>query len=366
MAICLAMAYAFGAVDIPVQIGPAFVIQAENCAIQAEIGQFTTAALDNAQVVYVATDNTGDKTHGYGQIKFIFPDSIPDGEYVLRVRWKTGVMNASAWAFTLGAQNGTVQEGNFYKSQQHMFYPGHGDGHNNEWLVDELAGPNGLSFKTWPNTKVANYFSVTGIGPGDFYVRLMDTATAEDNYLAVDYFELIPVDIINRSYHFEAESCAILGSTALVDQDGVLVAYNHTPGSGGHLYATGQNTFVFPAPLESGDYIVKMAYYIWSWNPGCGSSFAIIPLGSGSVIEHGVAPSGAWRSFWPSITGNTYAVDELAGPNGMQWPHAAQADYVSILSADANEMAIKFSDECSNTYNSFTIDYFELIPLAGL
>jgi len=353
-----------GAIDVPVPTGPPVIVQAEDCSITAVSGHYSTGQIDSTDVVYVATNASGDKKNGFGDIKFNFPNSVPDGEYTLRVRWHTGTMNASAWAFMIGADSGTVVEGSYYKSGKwHFYYPGHPNSHNDQWFIDDLAGPNGLRFKVWPNTKVLNYINVAGAGSGDFYVRFLDTATATNNYLALDYFELTPVTIQNKSYHFEAEDCSIISTKTFVQDYGVLIAYDQVQG---HIYATGEGTFAFPGEMEDGDYIVKMAYYIWSWDSGAYSSFAIVSLGGASVVEHGVSSSGAWRTFWPNVSGHTYAVDELAGPDGMQWPHQTQADYVTISGVDPNEMAVKFWDQCSNTYNSFTLDYFEIIPVSGL
>lgn len=362
--------WARGAFDVPIPSGSTSIIQAENCTIVPVSGNYSTGTIDGNNVVYVATDASGDKTRSYGDIKFKFPSAIPDGEYTLRVRWKSGTMNSSAWAFMLGSEHGDVTEGGYFKNQWHYFYPGHLLLEDNGWFTDDLAGPNGLRFKTWPNSKVLNYITVSGVGAGDFYVRLWDTAVSANNYFAVDSFELTPVTIQNRTYHFDANNCTITSSVALRQPDGVLVAYDYSnpvPGNG-HQNATGEATFAFPAAIANGDYVVKMAYELLSWTSGTQSSFAIVGLNGATVTEHGVSNNGAWRAYWPTVTNIghlVYEMDELAGPNGMQWPHQQQADYITVSDAGANGLAVKIWDQSGSSYNCLVLRYFELLPTGG-
>ncbi len=184
---------------------------AKNPRVRAEHWQITGFNTDYALVdshtgrdVVVTTDAAGNPAHAMGEVEFRFPGPIPDGTYTLAVRWMTGTMTGTPWAYRLGADAGTVVENGITSGRWHYFYPGHttdnGQGndaghtgeHDGQWFTHDLAGPNPVGLNVYPDTPVRTSISLKGVGPGDFYIRLRDLSPARNNFLQIAYFELTP------------------------------------------------------------------------------------------------------------------------------------------------------------------------------
>ncbi|MAE63032.1 MAG: hypothetical protein CMJ18_02065, partial [Phycisphaeraceae bacterium] len=50
-----------------------------------------------------------------------------------------------------------------------------------------------LDLAVWPNSAIAESITVSGIGPGDLYIRVRDMSPGRDNHLRIDHVELVPV-----------------------------------------------------------------------------------------------------------------------------------------------------------------------------
>jgi len=189
------------------------IVQAEDWIISSENGHYAEGNAPpewaaTGQVVWVGTDSAGNPEHAAGRIivalppepnlsgdvKFTFPGAIPGGDYRLTIKWHSGTMNGTPWAFKLGADGGSVTEhGVSTSGKWHYFYPGHQGSHSDQWFTHDLAGPNPVQFSMWPNSPVGDYVTFSGIDQGEFYIRIWDLSPAKDNYFAIDYFELTPL-----------------------------------------------------------------------------------------------------------------------------------------------------------------------------
>ncbi|MFH1616677.1 MAG: hypothetical protein ABIG61_16535 [Planctomycetota bacterium] len=353
--------------------GPEIIIQAEDCTITALGGGYITGAAPPewaaaTPVVSLASGIAG-LENGYGDIKFTFPGSIPDGDYTLSVKWHTAEMAGQAWGFMIDSESAGVAEGSFPGGQWHYFYPGKPDIHDDQWFEDELTGPNGLSFATYSGTPVRPYMTVKGIGNNDFYVRVSDMAIGQNNYMAIDYFVLQSVTVANKSIHVEAEDCTIaaVSPNTYWRIDGPLI-FMATNASGNTQSAVGNIAFYLPPVIPDGTYTLKLGYRIGGTWEGAGSSFKIAPAGgsSGTIHEDGIITQNGWHTFYP-VGYALYEVDDLAGLAGLSFPvdpGTPIADSVTVSNIASGEFVIYIWDQSANSYDFFGIDFFELIPVS--
>jgi len=74
-------------------------VRAEDWLITALDGHYAKVESSRGTLVQTATDDAGNPTHAVGDLMFRFPGAIPDGVYRLTVRWRTGAMGGTPWAF---------------------------------------------------------------------------------------------------------------------------------------------------------------------------------------------------------------------------------------------------------------------------
>jgi hypothetical protein len=175
--------------DLPPD-GP--VVRAENCIIMALDGNFGYLDTAHGRDVLVSTDPSGNPAFAVGDIKFNFPGVVSNGTYRLSMRWTTGTMGGTPWAFQVGSDSGTVTEGGAPSGSWHYFFPGQNVPDSDEVFTRDLAGTNPIDFSLWVNSPVAGSITVSGVGSDDFYVRVWDMSPSIDNHFAIEYFQLIP------------------------------------------------------------------------------------------------------------------------------------------------------------------------------
>jgi len=357
-----------------------YTIQAEDCNITAISGSYISGSAPNdwpgdTNVVRLATSSAGGLEYGCGEIKFAIPVAIPDCDYLLSVRWHTGTMDGGkTWAYSIGADSGSVMDGAFPGGQWHYFYPGDDvndpNKHNDQWFTDYLAGPNGMTFTTWTNTPVRPYLTLSNIGSDDLYIKILDTGFSKDNSFGIDYFVLHSVYGLDKTIHVEAEDCNIADSDGSDPNSYWLASdpwvYMATDANGNVIYGQDEITFYLPDAIPDGNYLLEMGYAIGAW-AGVSSSFKIAPSSgsSGTIAENGIATQNGWHNFDPNGS-NLYQIDELAGPNGLSFPVdpcTPIATSLTVSGIGAKEFAIHIWDQSAGTYDHFAIDYFELIPL---
>ena len=118
-------------------------------------GHYAEIDSEKGTKIQLATDQAGNPAHAVGDFKFRFPNAIADGTYRVTIRWRTGTMGGTPWAFLLGSDAGTVTENGIESGRWHFFYPGHSGPHSNQWFTHDLAGPSPIDFSMWPNSPVA-------------------------------------------------------------------------------------------------------------------------------------------------------------------------------------------------------------------
>jgi len=165
----------------------------EDWQITAIDGHYAKIDSEQGTQIQLATDQAGNPAHAVGDFKFWFQNAIEDGTYRVTIRWRTGTMGGTPWAFLLGCDAGIVTEDGIESGRWHYFYPGHSGPHSNQWFTHDLAGPDPIDFSMWPNGPVARSITVSGVGPGDFYVRLRDMSPGRNNSFAVESIELTPL-----------------------------------------------------------------------------------------------------------------------------------------------------------------------------
>ena len=171
-------------------------VRAEDWIITAVDGDYAKVDGAGGKVVLVCTDGAGNPTHAMGDAKFSFSGAIPDGNYELTVHWYSGTMGATPWAYRLGTDAGSLTENGVTIStvdNWHYFYPGHSGSHSDQWFTHDYSGANPIDFAMWPNSPVSTSITASGIGQGDFYIRLRDMSPDQGNYFSIEYFELAPI-----------------------------------------------------------------------------------------------------------------------------------------------------------------------------
>jgi hypothetical protein len=177
--------------NVSVPSGP--VVRAEDCQISALDGHFAYVDTFLGRDVLVSTDPAGNPAYAVGDIKFNFPGVVSNGTYRLTVRWRTGTVAGTPWAYKLGSDSGSVTENGVPTSGKwHYFYPGQSGPHGDQWHAHDLAGPEPVDFSMFPNTAVGSSVTVSGVAAGDFYVRVWDMSPSRDNFFTIEYFQLSP------------------------------------------------------------------------------------------------------------------------------------------------------------------------------
>ena len=176
-------------------------IRAEDWLIAALDGHYAKVDSAAGTLIQLATDAAGNPAHAVGDFKFRFPGAIPDGKYRLTVRWRTGTMGGTPWAYLLGTEAGRVTEHGIPSGRWHYFYPGHSGSDSDRWFAHDLAGSNPVDFSMWPNSPVSTEITissigrqnVSGVGQGDFYIRLRDMSPGENNSFSIESIALTPI-----------------------------------------------------------------------------------------------------------------------------------------------------------------------------
>ena len=169
---------------------PSLDVRAEHCRIKALVGRYNKIESARGSLIQLATDARGNPAHAVGDFKLHLPIAIPDGTYRVSIRWRSGTMGGTPWAYLLGTESGQVIEHGVSSGRWHYFYPGHSESHNDRWFTQDLAGPNPLKFSMWPNSLAASAISVSGVEPGGFYVRIRDMSPGRDNAFAIESIAL--------------------------------------------------------------------------------------------------------------------------------------------------------------------------------
>jgi hypothetical protein len=180
-------------VTLPEEREESLTLRAEDWLISAIDGHYTKIDSAKGTLVQLATDAAGNPAHAVGEFKLRFPSAIPDGTYQLTIRWRTGTMGGTPWAFLLGTEAGRVTETGILSGRWHYFYPGHSGAHSDHWFTHDLAGPNPIDFAMWPNSPVSTSISISGVGEGEFYVRLRDMSPGKNNSFGIESIALTPL-----------------------------------------------------------------------------------------------------------------------------------------------------------------------------
>jgi len=169
------------------------IIRAETCRITALYGHFAHADAEDGREILLSTDAAGNPMHAIGIIQFNLPGTVSNGAYRLSMRWRTGTMAGTPWAFHLGGDSGSVTENGIPGGRWHIFFPGQAGSHSEQSFTHDLAGPDPIEFSMWVNSPLAASITVKNVEAGDLFVRLWDMSPSRDNYFAVESFELTPL-----------------------------------------------------------------------------------------------------------------------------------------------------------------------------
>ena len=85
-------------------------VRAEDWLITALDGEYALVDSFRGRLVQLATAAGGKSNHAVGDFVFRFPGAVPNGKYRVTVRWRTGAMGGTPWAFLLGSDAGQVRE----------------------------------------------------------------------------------------------------------------------------------------------------------------------------------------------------------------------------------------------------------------
>ncbi len=182
-------------------------VRATQCHIKARYGSYRKVESVRGTLIQLATTPAGNTAHAVGDVELRLPHAIADGTYRVTVRWRTGTMCGTPWAFLLGSDGGTVTE-HSTAGRWHYFYPGLSGKHSDQWFEHDLAGPNPVDFAVWPNTPIAPSVTIRGAGKGEFYIRLRDMSPARGNSLSIESITLTPVEGSERHEEAVAQAAA--------------------------------------------------------------------------------------------------------------------------------------------------------------
>ncbi|MAR13277.1 MAG: hypothetical protein CL681_25325 [Blastopirellula sp.] len=185
----------------------ALTFRATQCQLKARFGNYRKVESARGELIQLATDPSGNAAYAVGDVEFRLPHPIADGAYHVTVRWRTGTMSGTPWAFLLGCDGGAVIA-HSTASRWHYFYPGLSGKHSDQWFEHDLAGPNPVDFAVWPNTPIAPSVTIRGAGKGEFYVRLRDMSPARGNSLSIESITLTPVEGPKRNEQAGAQAAA--------------------------------------------------------------------------------------------------------------------------------------------------------------
>jgi hypothetical protein len=174
-------------------------VRATDCHIEAKHGNFAYVDREGDREVLVSTDAAGNPLHAVGDIQFSFPGMVSNGTYRLTVRWRTGGVEGTPWAYRLGSRSGRVVENGTVSGAWHDFYPGQAGRHGGQAFVEDLAGPEPIGSARYVNRAAGSSLTVDGVGKGDFYVRIWDMSPSRNNYFAIESFTLTPVPAPSNS-----------------------------------------------------------------------------------------------------------------------------------------------------------------------
>lgn len=373
----------------PFAVGPAIRIEAEDCIISSAsspaTSYWTTYDPGDGPRVIVTTDSGGDSFTATGEVRFAFPDAIPDGTYWLRMKW--GLNSWSHYWFSykidhLGSgylgENGalTKPDGN------HLIWTRLGEFEpdiTGEWEgIDDLAGPDGFDFYVNPDSTVGTSITVTNAGAGDLSVVIWDYSNGGYDRVEIDWFELVPIE--GETLTIQAEDCIGSGKC---DVDGFAeFEYFGTSGhaviarvGGDHQGETGIGTMAFPIPIPDGEYMLRMNWAVDAWAESYGR-VGIENLGSGTITENGAVTDvdgyhrfETWDPNEVYVTGwSGWMNDYIVGPDGMYFDVMGNTIGLSLTVAGvgAGELAVSMDEPAVSSYNVFRIDKFELIPIVPL
>ncbi|MFH1616685.1 MAG: hypothetical protein ABIG61_16575 [Planctomycetota bacterium] len=186
---------------VPQPGSAAILVQAEDCNLS---GLAAIGSLGGIDYVNIASDiNEPDPTaYATGQGYMTIPVAIPDGNYILEMRYQANnwaeTQSSAYQIFTTGSGS-VVENGISTQNGWHSWIIDGTGGGSTAWYVDQIAGPgssdgtmseSGFSFVT--TEPAAEYLTIKGVGAYELVVGIDDYSTAMYNRLQIDYFRLLP------------------------------------------------------------------------------------------------------------------------------------------------------------------------------
>ena len=290
-------------------------VRAEDWLITALDGEYSLIDSSRGRLVQLATAVGGESNHAVGDFVFRFPGAVPNGKYRVTVRWRTGVMGGTPWAFLLGSDAGQVREDGISSGKWHYFYPGHNAAHSNQWFTHDLAGPNPVGFSMWPNSPVAPSITVSASDPD----QPVPDPEGRPVYVAFDT-RVQPQKYPDQPAGFRSTPMVTFGG-ATSPEGGptaqhwkAYTAWNRDAAPGKELLEfAGVGTTTLDHALPPGDYIVHADWSANSWNNG---DWVALKFSGTGVSEHGSDdPGGFHRIYPPATRGEPVQSDELIGPS---------------------------------------------------
>jgi len=162
--------------------------------VEAENMTLGGAYYNGGSLIYYASldASTGYFQSYAGSMTAAFPQAIPDGIYMLTVRWGVGNINNFAQAYAIGATSGTVTENGPVTSQNgwHTFYPAVAAA----TTTDDLAGTGPFTMgSVWSGSPRATSITTSGVGAGGLVLSFWDMSSLNYDYMSLDWFELTPI-----------------------------------------------------------------------------------------------------------------------------------------------------------------------------
>ena len=173
-------------------------IEAEDCLLSGYAVDMGTGYVE------VARDpNTGANQGETGDGIFGFPRSIPDGDYVLEMRYRGvswGESQIAYYKIEAFGDASIVENGIVKQSQLHGWAIDGNDVQWTSWWDDELAGPDSYAntsmsesgYGILPTTPAAEYITLSGVDANELFITITDTAQGSYDRIHIDYFRLIP------------------------------------------------------------------------------------------------------------------------------------------------------------------------------
>ncbi|MFH1615830.1 MAG: hypothetical protein ABIG61_12205, partial [Planctomycetota bacterium] len=202
---------------------------------------------------------------------------------------------------------------------------------------------------------------------GSIAISINDTNPNGYDCFIVDYFELVP--IVNPdpspSIYIQAEDCNLSGTAYFYGAPDVGPVIADPPPDG-----TGVGGMTLPVEIPAGEYYLYIKWQVISWDSGGTSQ-----IGISGVTENNSNEANQLHTLYIGYSGTSpFYLDEIAGPslgpgatslNTSGWGITPGNFGTSITVPENNlgNITISISDDTSNGYNCFVVDYFVLKPV---